>query len=197
MNKNVGRVVSAIFIGAALTTATAPAVIAAPAPAAANQPVRNPSEEAKKLRDRGFAVKAEADALKTAADAATTPAEAQAVLDAAPAVKATAEKVDDDAQVYLDRGIPGQTHDDRIAVGQGMHQASTAVTVVDEAIAVATPKAVVVAPEPTAPAPTTEPSTPAAQPAAQPAAAPAAPKPQVKIKPKGGVETGGGATAQG
>lgn len=192
MNKNVGRIVSAVFVGAALTVATAPAVIAAPTAALAAQPVeRHPSEEAKAFRDRGIAVKAEADALKAAANAATTPAEAQTVLDAAPAVKATAQKIDDDAQAYLNRDIPGQTSDDRIAVVQGLSQAQTAITVADEAITIATPKAVVVTP-----APTTESSTPAAAPSTPAAAAAPATQPQVKVKPKGGVETGGGATAK-
>ncbi|WP_433260432.1 hypothetical protein ACQPZF_24110 [Actinosynnema sp. CS-041913] len=210
MNKNVGRVVSAVFAGAALTTATAPAAIAAPIGAHAENPVRHPSEEAAALRDQGIAVREAADQLKAAAEAATTPAEAQAVLDAAPGLKALAEQVDEDAQAYLNRDIPGQTHDDRIAVAQGIHHAGTAITTADEAVAIATPKAVVTpdptnpdptspdptSPEPTTPAPTTpvpttEPSTPAPT---TPAAGAA--QPQVKVKPKGGVATGGGATAR-
>lgn len=146
------------------------------------------------IHEQGAQAERDAEAVKAAAVSATTPAQAQTALDTAAKVRATGQGIDDKGQGLLDSNYPTLTDnrgDLAVSAGQGMARAERAVKIADEAIAIAKPKL-------TAPA-TEVPGQPTtAAPSNTPADAPAASTgPQVKVKPKGGVETGGGATARG
>ncbi|GAA4538135.1 hypothetical protein [Amycolatopsis samaneae] len=158
------------------------------------------TDAANSLHDNGFQVKSDAETARAVARNATTPEQAKLALEAADRAKLTGQRVDDRAQGLFDGSFPKDSKElvklDVLAT-QGMSAAQEAIKIADEAIAIAQPKADATPGTSTPGTPAPAPSgTPSAGTAATPGGAAAASGPQVKIRPRGRIETGGGATAQ-